>query len=540
MLPPPSGDRAAIDEFDRLYAGVINSVDGARPVALGTAARNLGRLIGAGRLRRHDVELQLAFGAVNAGMNPSEARSLITVELDAGMTQPAEPEPRPNEEPVESRRHARITWANEIEPQPVVWAWRVDDQGRIPAGSLSIAAGREGTGKSSFGIWQSAQITKGELPGSFSGQPRRVLYVAIEDSWKYTLVPRLMAAGADLSKVGRFEVVAIDAEDVTLSLPLDNSLLEREIVEHEIALVVIDPIMSVISERIDTHVTRDVRRALDPLAKMADRTGTVILGIAHFNKASGTDAANLLSGSHAFRDVPRSIFGFARDDSEGIRVMTQVKNSLGRDDLPSLTYTIETVEIDTPSGSAETGAFMFGDESERTVADLLRDGRGDQEDRGDRDEAADWLRAYLDSCGGAAESKDVKAAAKEASLAVRTVERARSRAGVKVVTSGFPRRSTWTLTLQSRQSRQESKAGATGATGGATEPSGHHEPACLVGADWDACLNGNCKMFATCVLTEPITGSGRGNDRRADVDGLPSRPGRIGTHRNGWPSYASQ
>jgi predicted ATP-dependent serine protease len=90
----------------------------------------------------------------------------------------------------------------------------------------------------------------------------------------------------------------IDQEEVTLSLPLDNSLLEREIVEHEIALVVIDPIMSVISDRIDTHVTRDVRRALDPLAKMADRTGAVILGIAHFNKASGTDAATLLSGSH--------------------------------------------------------------------------------------------------------------------------------------------------------------------------------------------------------------------------------------------------
>jgi hypothetical protein len=57
--------------------------------------------------------------------------------------------------------------ASEIEPQPVVWAWRIDDHGRIPAGSLSIAAGREGTGKLSFGIWQSAQITKGLLPGSF-------------------------------------------------------------------------------------------------------------------------------------------------------------------------------------------------------------------------------------------------------------------------------------------------------------------------------------------------------------------------------------
>jgi hypothetical protein len=48
---------------------------------------------------------------------------------------------------------------------------------------------------------------KGCCPVRFFGAPRRVLYVAIEDSWKYTLVPRLMAVGADLSTVGRSEVV---------------------------------------------------------------------------------------------------------------------------------------------------------------------------------------------------------------------------------------------------------------------------------------------------------------------------------------------
>jgi hypothetical protein len=42
-------------------------------------------------------------------------------------------------------RQARITWADEIEPEPVTWAWETGDDGRIPTGSLSIAAGREGT-----------------------------------------------------------------------------------------------------------------------------------------------------------------------------------------------------------------------------------------------------------------------------------------------------------------------------------------------------------------------------------------------------------
>ena len=43
--------------------------------------------------------------------------------------------------------------------------------------------------------------------------------------------------------------------------------------------------------------------------------------------------------------MPRSIFGFARDETDGSRVMTQVKNPHGRDDLPSLGYKIETTQL---------------------------------------------------------------------------------------------------------------------------------------------------------------------------------------------------
>jgi hypothetical protein len=38
-------------------------------------------------------------------------------------------------------RRARITWADQIKPEPVVWAWEESAEGRLPAGSLSMAAG---------------------------------------------------------------------------------------------------------------------------------------------------------------------------------------------------------------------------------------------------------------------------------------------------------------------------------------------------------------------------------------------------------------
>jgi hypothetical protein len=55
---------------------------------------------------------------------------------------------------------ARITWAETIKARPVVCAWKDDEgDGRVPAGSFSIVAGRQRSGKSSLGIWITAQIT---------------------------------------------------------------------------------------------------------------------------------------------------------------------------------------------------------------------------------------------------------------------------------------------------------------------------------------------------------------------------------------------
>lgn len=367
-------------------------------------------------------------------------------------------------------RRARITWASQIEPEPVVWAWETDNVGRIPSGSLSIAAGREGTGKSSFGIWKAAHITKGTLPGAYFGTPRRVFYVAVEDSWKYTLVPRLMAAGADLSMIGRFEVVSMDEDELTLSLPADNALLEREVRRHEVALVVIDPLMSVIGEKIDTHREREVRSALDPLAKIADRTNSIFLGIAHFNKGGGSDAASLITGSGAFKNVPRTVFGFARDESDesGSRVMSQVKNSLGRDDLPSLSYVIESAEVQTKKGVALTGRFTFTGESDRTVAEILRDSRRDPDDMEEAKDAASWIREYLASMGGEAPAKDVLAAGKAIGYTEKTLKNARRKVA-STVKSGNTTGSAWSWILP--EGHSEGPEGPTNQTPGPSGPS---------------------------------------------------------------------
>lgn len=356
--------------------------------------------------------------------------------------------PETNGEARTGRRETRVTWADTIEPAPAVWAWEEDGSKRIPAGSLVTCAGREGTGKSSFGIWLAARITRGMLPGSFFGTPKKVLYAAMEDSWRYTLVPRLIAAGADLSRIGRIDVVTEENALGALSLPSDGVGLETAIATNDVALLVVDPLMSVMSETIDTYKAHDVRSALEPLVAMADRTGAIICGIAHFNKNKGYDVASLITGSGAFKDVPRAVFGFAKSD-DGDRVMSQVKNSLGIDELPSLGYRIDQAVVETPTGPAETGRFVLTGESDRSVMDILKG--GEEGGRRDGDPVGNWIKEYLRSRGGSAYAHEVYTAGEEQGFTSEAMKKARYRArnpSVESKKTGFGGGWVWSIVTQ--------------------------------------------------------------------------------------------
>jgi hypothetical protein len=258
--------------------------------------------------------------------------------------------------------------------------------------------------------------------------------VAVEDSWEQTIVPRMIAADADLSMVGRFDVIE-QGEAVALSLPADNTMLERLVNTHEVAAIVVDPLMSAIGKGIDTHVEREVRSALEPLAALAIRTGCMLLGIAHFNKGTGTDLNNLITGSGAFKNVARAVLGFAHDEDGG--VMSQTKNSLGRGDLPSLGYVLEPYELQTRRGKAETSRFKFTGAVDRTVRDVLRDSRNDPEEQSERCEADGWLRDYLTDSGGEARAADVLKAAERAGFKVDRIKKSRTRIKAETKRIGF-------------------------------------------------------------------------------------------------------
>jgi len=329
-----------------------------------------------------------------------------------------------------SLRRLVLTRASDIAPRPVIWGWTE----RLPAGHLSLLPGREGIGKSLFMIWLTAQITRGMLPGIYEGSPRPVFYCATEDSWQCTIVPRLIAAGADLELVYKVEIRTIGTTMgnivVELSLPRDCDLLAAEIRRLGVAMVALDPLMSSIDRAVDTYNDREMRTVLEPIARLADETGTMFVGLAHFNKSADIDPLNLVTGSRAFTAVTRAVIAIARDPDadDGGCVVSQVKNNLGRLDLPNLTYVINAVRVKTDEGDTTVPRLHFTGESPRSVRDILADA-GSSQERTARTECAAWLTQRLAS--GPERSKIIEKESEAQEFKRRTYIRARQLAGVK-------------------------------------------------------------------------------------------------------------
>lgn len=351
---------------------------------------------------------------------------------------PTDPEPTA---PVVGDRRIELTAAGSIKPRPVLWLWR----NRLALGTIGLLAGREGQGKSTLGYWLAARITRGDLPGEFEGLAKSVLVCATEDSWEHTIVPRLMAAGADLERVYRVEVVSALGVHVGLSLPRDIQGLAQEAAQVDAALLLLDPLMSRLGA-LDTHRDAEVRQALEPLAALADRARLAVLGLIHHNKSGSSDPLQLVMGSKAFTAVARSVHTVVPDpddETETRRLFGTPKNNLGRADLPTLSFTIQSHGIPTDEGTAWTSQIVWGEDRHESIGETMR--RATDDDRSATTEAAGWLSDYLVTKGGQAASADIKRAGHAAGHSDSTLKRARSRMGLRVTSAGMPRVTYWEL-----------------------------------------------------------------------------------------------
>jgi hypothetical protein len=345
--------------------------------------------------------------------------------------------------PPTGHRLVELVPASSIKPRPVRWLW----EERIPLGALTLDGGREGIGKSTLAYTLAADITRGRLPGTHHGQPKAVIVAATEDSWAHTIVPRLMAADADLDRVYRVDVTTAEGVQSELSLPRDIGALEHLIKEADAALILLDPLMSRLDAALDTHKDAEVRLALEPLVRLADVANVAVLGLIHVNKSTSSDPLSLIMASRAFVAVARAVlFVMADPDNDGQRLIGQAKNNLGRTDLPTLTFRIvSTAVAETEEGVVFTGQLVWGDNTERSLGDVIESAQATAGERSATAEAVDWLSDYLSAHSGGDYSSEIKAAGKKAGHTIDALHAARKKLRLTSTSEGFPRRTFWRL-----------------------------------------------------------------------------------------------
>jgi AAA domain len=179
----------------------------------------------------------------------------------------------------ERRKYVRCLC--DFEPQPIEWLW----PNRVAAGKVTLIDGDPSQGKSLLTLDLVARLTAGRpLPdGPAFGPPQSVVLVGTEDGLGDTVRPRLQAAGADLMRVHTFEVRDQNGAPRLPVFPQDCDLLRETLLEKEARLVVIDPLAAVLAAAGGLSGFQ-VRRALGPLAALAEETRAAVIMIRHLTK----------------------------------------------------------------------------------------------------------------------------------------------------------------------------------------------------------------------------------------------------------------
>ena len=345
--------------------------------------------------------------------------------------------------------------ATDMEPEPICWLWT----DWLATGKFHILAGAPGTGKTTIALNLAATITSGgQWPNGAECEPGNVLIWSGEDDPKDTLLPRLLAQGAERSRVyfvsDVFEYNKPRAFDPSRDMP---KLYEKAAQIGEIRLIIVDPVVNVVSG--DSHKNGEVRRDLQPLVDLGDKLKAVILGISHFNKGSlGRDPLERVTGSIAFGALARVVLATAKvidKTGQSKRLFVRTKSNNGPDG-GGYQYEIEQVELANYEG-VFSSKIIWGDQVEGSAQELLTDtnNQGDPDDRSMLADAVKFLKVLLSE--GPISKKEVDERAKEAGIKSMTLRRAKVLLGVETVHEGYGKGSVWKWCLPPAKVVKEGK-----------------------------------------------------------------------------------
>jgi putative DNA primase/helicase len=313
----------------------------------------------------------------------------------------------------------------------VQWLW----PHRFAIGKLGLLVGLPDEGKGQILADMAARVTRGrDWPCDEGRAPQgNVILLSAEDDPADTIVPRFIAADADLDCIEIVNMVRAGDADRMFSLVTDLPLLREKITAiGNVKLVQIDPISAYLGVgKVDSFRTTDVRAVLAPLVELAAERGVAIIGILHFNKkVDVTNALLRISDSLAFGATARHVYAVVDDAENKRKLVVRGKNNLATTAQKALAYSFGLRDVGTDKA---TGAIIqaphilwHAQHVDVTAAEAMSAAKSPAA----RDEAKKFLADYL--AAGPVPAKEIEEAAAAHGISERTLRRARNDIGVTV------------------------------------------------------------------------------------------------------------
>ena len=266
------------------------------------------------------------------------------------------------------------------------------------------------------------------------------ILLSAEDDIKDTIVPRLLAAGADLNRVTILKMIRESGKERMFSLISDLHALKLKVLEvGNVALIMIDPVSAYLGiGKVDSFRATDVRAILSPLKQFAEDLEIAVIGVLHFNKK--TDVTNVMlrvSDSLAYSAASRHVYGIVNDPENHRRLFVRGKNNIARAEQKTLAFGIEECNVGT---SKKTGRVVRAphivwhpDPVDITATEALQ-AAAESKSPSAREEAKQFLQELLSD--GPIGATEIWQAAKDNKISERTVERARKELRIKRIQDG--------------------------------------------------------------------------------------------------------
>jgi putative DNA primase/helicase len=277
-----------------------------------------------------------------------------------------------------------------VTARAIDWLWK----GYLARGKMHVVAGAPSTGKTTLALKCGATVTQGgRWPDGSRAECGDVLIWSGEDSIEDTLVPRLLAMDADMSRV-HFVGNVREGRGVVPFDPAKHfpALVSAASRLPELRLMIVDPIVSAVSG--DSHKNAEVRRGLAPLVAFAERVGCALLGVTHFTKGTqGREPVERITGSLGFGAVTRIAFATAKLPAEegGGRVLVRAKSNIGEEGN-GFRYEVVPVELAGCTGITAT-RIEWGEPIEGSAREILANAEVPEDDAGG--DPKKYLRSLL-------------------------------------------------------------------------------------------------------------------------------------------------